>query len=210
MRRREALVALAAVSTAGCLGDVRSAVGLDGGNESAPKPVTPTKPLGQYDCPQFQTLDFDAVTRTICYREEDDGPEGVTFTASKREAHLPPDVLEFTMQRSGSGPAFYVVTEGLVTRLTNRGWQLVAPTNGASADEANAVPLRSNESYTWRVGIGGDNPDENASGDLLRLGDVGPGVYAFRARGSAGTVTDVRDIDVAHTMLFTVRNQNSS
>ena len=209
MRRREALVALAAVSTAGCLGDVRSAIGLDG-EEDPPEPVAPDRPLDQYDCPRFQTLDFDAVGRTICYREADDGPSSVTFTASKREAHLPPDVLEFTMQRSGSGPAFYVVSEGLVTRLTDEGWQLVAPTNGASADEANPVPLRSGESQTWRVGIGGESPDENASGDLLRLGNVGPGVYAFRARGRVGTVTEARDIDIAHAMLFTVRNQNSS
>lgn len=209
MRRREALVALAAVGTSGCLSGVRSTLGL-GGSENPPEPVRPTKPLGQYDCPQFQTLGFDAVERTICYREEGDGPSGVTYTASKREAHPPPDIIDFTMERVGSGPAFYVVSDGLVTRLTDEGWQLVAPTSGASADEANPVALRSDASYTWTVGIGGKNPDQSATDDLLRLGDVGPGVYAFRARGRIGSsVTDVIDIDVAHAMLFTVRSGSS-
>lgn len=207
MRRREALVTLAAVGTTGCLGGVRSSLGLDG--DEPPKPVSPTKPLGQYDCPKFQNLDFDAVTRTICYREDDDGPKAITYTASKREAHLPPDLVEFTIKRVGSGAAFYVTSGGLVTRLTEEGWRLVAPTSGASADEANPVALRSGESYTWTVGIGGENPDEKAAGNVLRLGDVGPGVYAFRARGRVDDgITDATDIDVAHTILFTVRKPN--
>lgn len=204
MRRRQALAALAAVGTSGCLGRVESTLGLDGG-EQPPEPIRPTRPLGQYDCPTFQRFEFDAVTRTVCYRGKDSGPRGVTFTASKRRAHLPPDVLEFTMKRTDSGTAFYVTSEALVTRLTENGWTLLAPTDGASADDANPVALRSGESYTWRVGIGGENPDADA-GELLRLGDVGPGVYAFRARGRLDDgVTEARDIDIAHAMLFTVR-----
>jgi hypothetical protein len=209
MRRREALVTLAAVGTTGCLGGVRSTLGLDG--DEPPKPVEPTKPLGQYDCPKFQSFDFDAVTRTVCYREDDDGPKAITYTVSKREAHPPPDLVEFTMKRVGSGTAFYVTSGGLVTRLTEEGWRLVAPTSGSSADEANPVALRSGKSYTWTVGIGGDKPDESADDGVLRLGDVGPGIYAFRARGRIDDgITDPQDIDVAHAMLFAVRKSESS
>lgn len=209
MRRREALVTLAAVGMSGCLGGVRSTLGLD--SEEPPKPVKPTKPLGQYDCPKFQSFDFDAVTRTICYREDDDGPKAINYMASKREAHLPPDLIEFTIKRVGSGSAFYVTSGGLVTRLTEEGWRLVAPTSGSSPDEANPVALRSGKSYTWTVGIGGENPDESADDGLLRLGDVGSGIYAFRARGRVDDgVTDPEDIDIAHAMLFAVRKQDSS
>jgi hypothetical protein len=209
MRRREAITTLAAVGMTGCLGGVRSTLGLD--SEEPPQPVAPNKPLGQYDCPRFQRFDFDAVGRTVCYREDDDGPAAITYTASKREAHLPPDLIEFTIERVGSGTAFYVTSGGLVTRLTDEGWRLVAPTNGSSADEANPVALRSDESYTWTVGIGGENPDESVSDGVLRLGDVGPGVYAFRARGRIDDgVTDATDIDVAHAMVFVVREPDSS
>jgi hypothetical protein len=204
------MVALAAVATSGCLGRVRSTLGLDEGNEDPPEPVEPTKPLGQYDCPKFQNLSFDGVTRTVCYRSKNDGPKGVTFTASKRRAHLPPDLIEFTMTRTDSGTGFYVISEALVARLTNEGWKLVAPTNPVKY-EGNPVALRAGASHTWMVGIGGENPDKNATGNLLRLGDVGPGVYAFRVRGKlGGRVTEANDIDVAHAMLFTVRNTNSA
>jgi hypothetical protein len=210
MRRREALVTLGAVGMAGCLGGVRSTLGLD--DDEPPTPVAPNRPLGQYDCPQFQSFDFDAVGRTICYREDDDGPNAITYTASKREAHPPPDLIEFTIERVDSGTAFYVTTGGLVTRLTEAGWRLLAPTSGSSADEANPVALRSGDSYTWTVGIGGENPDESADDDgVLRLGDVGPGIYAFRARGHIDNgITDPQDIDIAHAMLFAVRNAELS
>ena len=207
MRRREAIAALAAagaVGTTGCLGRVESALGL-GEQEEPPEPIAPTKPLGQYDCPKFQTLDFDAVKRTVCHRGKDDGPAGVTYRANKRRAHLPPDLLRFTMKRVESGPALYLTTESLVTQLTNEGWKLVAPTDGASAED-NPVALRSNKSYTWTVGIGGESPDEQG-GQFLRLGDVGPGVYAFRARAKIDDgISEARDIDTAHTILFTVRD----
>lgn len=209
MRRREAIVAVAAVGASGCLGGVRSTLGLEE-NEDPPQPIKPTKPLGQYDCPKFQNRDFDAVKGTICYRGKDDGPNAINYRASKRQAHLPPDLLRFTMKRVGSGPALYVTTESLVTRLTDEGWKLVAPTDGASAEEANPIALRSDESYTWTVGVGGDSPSKEG-GQFLRLGDVGPGVYAFRARARVDDgVSEARDINVAHTMLFTVRNKGSS
>ncbi|HET7323612.1 MAG TPA: hypothetical protein VFJ06_04710 [Halococcus sp.] len=203
MRRREVIVAAGAVGLSGCLGGVRSTLGLSG-NKEPPKPVKPTKPLGLYPCPKFQTLPFDAVTRTVCYREKGDGPKSVRFRASKRHAHLPPDLVEFTMTRTDSGTAFYVVSEPLVTQLTDEGWKLVAPTKPDKYD-VNPVALYGDDSYTWTVGIGGENPDEKANGDLLRLGDVGPGVYAFRARGRLATgVTEASDVDIAHAMLFTV------
>ncbi|EMA42985.1 hypothetical protein C448_10112 [Halococcus morrhuae DSM 1307] len=209
MRRRDALVTLAAVTTTGCLGGVRSTLGLD--EDDPAKPVEPAKPLGQYDCPTFESFGFDAVKRTICYREDDDGPKAINYTASKREAHPPPDLVELTIKRVGSGAAFYVISGGLVTRLTDEGWRLVAPTNGSSADEANPVALRSGESYTWTVGIGGDEPDESPGDGPLRLGDVGPGIYAFRARGRLDDgITGPQDIDVAHAMLFAVRKSGSS
>lgn len=211
MRRREAIVALGAagtVSTTGCLGRVESALGV-GGQEEPPEPVRPTKPLGQYSCPKFQNLAFDAVKRTTCYRGKDDGPSSIAFSATKRQAHLPPDLLRFTMKRVGSGPALYLIIESLVAQLTDKGWKLVAPTSGASAED-NPVALRSDESYTWTVGVGGEQSDEQG-GQFLRLGDVGPGVYAFRARARLDDgVSEARDIDTAHTMLFTVRGGGSS
>lgn len=202
MRRREALVTLGAVGMSGCVGDVRSALGLD--NEDPPKPVKPTKPLQQYSCPKFQHFSFDAVERTICYRDNEDGPKGVTFTASKRHAHLAPDLIDFTMKRTDSGTGFYLTLEPLVVRLTDEGWKLVAPTDPEKY-EADAITLRAEKSYTWTVGIGGEHPDKEANGDLLKLGSVGPGVYAFRVRGKLDPdVTEASQIDIAHAMLFTV------
>ncbi|WP_160135040.1 hypothetical protein [Halococcus salsus] len=45
------------------------------------------------------------------------------------------------------------------------------------------------------------------SDGLLRLGNVGSGVYAFRARGRLDDgVSDVYEVNVANVNLFTVRD----